>query len=246
MAVGSVLIRIEMRGQRPPALPRPRPRRAARPCRRLPRRGTPARRRPRPICRRRRPLPRRSHAHRAPRADPTRRPTAGSAFARAAPSLAAPAVRARARALGIELSQLKGSGPAGRIVHADLDAAAARTRAGVHAPSPRCGRADEGRRGQARRPAPRSRRRCRSPSARIPHFTYVEEVDVTEMMALRAQLNRQYGFGAATLAAGLHRAHGARGGRVPAGQRPLRRRGRRADAARRRAPGRGHADRRSA
>ena len=28
---------------------------------------------------------------------------------------------------------------------------------------------------------------------RIPHFTYVEEVYVTEMVALRAELNRQYG-----------------------------------------------------
>ena len=44
-----------------------------------------------------------------PRPPGTRRPTA------------APAVRARAKALGIDLSALTGSGPDGRVVHADLD-----------------------------------------------------------------------------------------------------------------------------
>jgi pyruvate/2-oxoglutarate dehydrogenase complex dihydrolipoamide acyltransferase (E2) component len=42
----------------------------------------------------------------------------------------------------------------------------------------------------ADRPAPQDRREDAAEAKRqIPHFTYVEEVDVTELEALRAQLN---------------------------------------------------------
>ncbi len=109
-------------------------------------------------------------------------------------ALAAPAVRERARALGIELSGLKGSGPDGRVVHADIDAAAARgsagTRSTARAPAPA---SSDGTRevkliGLRRAIAQKMLQSKRS----IPHFTYVEEVDVTEMVALREELNRQY------------------------------------------------------
>jgi len=104
-------------------------------------------------------------------------------------ALAAPAVRERARVLGIDLSRLKGSGPDGRIVHADLDA----TRTpGARASAPADARAEGTREvkliGLRRAIAQKMLLSKRS----IPHFTYVEEVDVTEMVALREELNRRY------------------------------------------------------
>jgi 2-oxoisovalerate dehydrogenase E2 component (dihydrolipoyl transacylase) len=109
-------------------------------------------------------------------------------------ALAAPAVRERARALGIDLARLQGSGPDGRIVHADLDAAAAPARPGTRATaSPPASPPNDGTRevkliGLRRAIAQKMLQSKRS----IPHFTYVEEVDVTEMVALREELNRQY------------------------------------------------------
>ena len=109
-------------------------------------------------------------------------------------ALAAPAVRERARALGIDLSRLKGSGPDGRIVHADLDAAAAGSAAGTRAQTatPAAAPTDRTREvkliGLRRAIAQKMLQSKRS----IPHFTYVEEIDVTEMVALRDELNRQY------------------------------------------------------
>ncbi len=93
----------------------------------------------------------------------------------------------RARALGIDLARLRGSGPDGRIVHADLDA----MQPGVARPS---GVASEGTHevklvGLRRKIA----QKMQESKRRIPHFTYVEEVDATEMVALRDELNRQYG-----------------------------------------------------
>jgi 2-oxoisovalerate dehydrogenase E2 component (dihydrolipoyl transacylase) len=127
-------------------------------------------------------------------------PTAAARTPAASPStqpraLAAPAVRERARSLGIELSRLNGSGPDGRIVHADLDAAAARaTATGTRASTTATAAApSDGTReikliGLRRAIAQKMLQSKRS----IPHFTYVEEVDVTEMVALREELNRQY------------------------------------------------------
>ena len=65
---------------------------------------------------------------------------------------------------------------------------------------------------------------------RIPHFTYVEEVDVTELEALRAQLNAQVGARArpsSRCCRSCMRAIVRARARVSAGQRALRRRGRR-------------------
>ena len=103
--------------------------------------------------------------------------------------LAAPAVRLRARELGIDFSTLKGSGPDGRIVHADLDAARSTgTRATTVATAPTEGTREVKLIGLRRAIAQKMLLSKRS----IPHFTYVEEVDVTEMVALREELNRQY------------------------------------------------------
>ena len=104
----------------------------------------------------------------------------------AARVLASPAVRARAGALGVDLARLQGSGPDGRILHADLDAARpVDVRSGVATDGTRDVKLIGLRRVIARK--------MQESKRHIPHFTYVEEVDVTEMVALRDELNRQYG-----------------------------------------------------
>jgi 2-oxoisovalerate dehydrogenase E2 component (dihydrolipoyl transacylase) len=101
--------------------------------------------------------------------------------------LASPAVRRRAQESGIELQFVPGSGPAGRISHEDLDAYIAS--GGRTAPSSQYA-AREGVEeiriiGLRRKIAEKMQESKR----RIPHFTYVEEVDMTELEALRAHLN---------------------------------------------------------
>ena len=104
--------------------------------------------------------------------------------------LASPAVRARALDLGVDLSQVKTD--ADRIRHADLDAylryAAGQ---GYHAPGASRARADEEVRviGMRRRIAENMAASKRA----IPHFTYVDEIDVTELEATRAALNANRG-----------------------------------------------------
>ncbi len=108
--------------------------------------------------------------------------------------IASPAVRRRAWESGIELQFVPGSGPAGRIVQRDLDAYVARASESPHAGSahPRhVERLDEvavpviGLRRKIAQKMQESKRH-------IPHFTYVEEVDVTELETLRAKLNAKW------------------------------------------------------
>ncbi|MDH2386476.1 dihydrolipoamide acetyltransferase family protein [Bradyrhizobium sp. CER78] len=100
--------------------------------------------------------------------------------------LAAPAVRLRAREAGIDLRQLHGSGPAGRITHDDLDRYLARgTTAAERYPNDAV--TDVKIVGLRRRIA----ERMSIANTRIPHITYVEEVDVTALEDLRAKLNEQ-------------------------------------------------------
>jgi 2-oxoisovalerate dehydrogenase E2 component (dihydrolipoyl transacylase) len=105
-----------------------------------------------------------------------------------------PAVRRRAWDLGIELQFVSGSGPDGRITHEDLDAYAARvpgtqpSNAGT-----RCAERND----EEAIPVIGLRRKIaqkmQESKRRIPHFTYVEEIDVTELETLRARLNAQWG-----------------------------------------------------
>ncbi|RQR60606.1 2-oxo acid dehydrogenase subunit E2 [Burkholderia sp. Bp9126] len=134
-------------------------------------------------------------ASRAP-AEPRREEPAAPPRAALAPGerpLASPAVRQRAWDMGIELRYVRGTGDAGRILHADLDAYA-RTggRVGAHTARGYDERTDETdvpviglRRAIARK--------MQEAKRRIPHFSYVEEIDVTELETLRAELNRRYG-----------------------------------------------------
>jgi 2-oxoisovalerate dehydrogenase E2 component (dihydrolipoyl transacylase) len=104
---------------------------------------------------------------------------------------ASPAVRARATALGIDLSTIAGSGPGSIIQHGDLDQILQAKQ--VVAPAlakPAMGAREEGAEdirifGLRRRIA----ERMLDAKRRIPHFAYVEEVDVTELEALRGKLN---------------------------------------------------------
>jgi len=112
--------------------------------------------------------------------------------------VASPAVRRRAWDLGLELQFVPGSGTAGRITNADLDAYL-RTPA-ARAPGTSLGSAATHyaeRNDEEVIPVIGLRRKIaqkmQEAKRRIPHFTYVEEVDVTELEALRAQLNTQWG-----------------------------------------------------
>lgn len=101
--------------------------------------------------------------------------------------LASPALRARARAAGIDLRQVAGSGPAGRITDKDLDACFG---AG---PGPVQTRGRTKRQGETEVKVIGLRRkiadRMSLANARIPHITVIEEVNVTALEALRETMN---------------------------------------------------------
>lgn len=133
----------------------------------------------------------------APRsiAAPSGAPSVSAARPAGDKPIASPALRRRAWDLGVELQYVAGSGPSGRIVQDDLDAYVAR------------GPAVQGAGGQGLRyreqhdeqalPVIGLRRKIaqkmQDSKRRIPHFAYVEEVDVTELEALRTRLNQQWG-----------------------------------------------------
>ena len=115
---------------------------------------------------------------RSPPSEPSPRPTA------------APAVRRFASDHGVDLHDLEGSGPDGRILRADVErhlAVAAPTAAPTAGPG-----SDE----RHETPIIGLRRRIAAQvstsASRIPHITYVDEVDVTEVETLRATLNRDH------------------------------------------------------
>ena len=93
--------------------------------------------------------------------------------------LAAPATRHRARELGLALETSPGTGPQGRITPSDLEAHAAA------ATSPDSGFRTRKIIGLRRKIA----EKMTLAAQRIPHFSYVEELDMTELETLRASLN---------------------------------------------------------
>jgi len=101
--------------------------------------------------------------------------------------IASPAVRQRARESGVDLRQVSGSGPAGRITHEDLDAFFTHGRPVAKAPGLAQNNAVEHVKviGLRRKIA----EKMALAKSRIPHITYVEEVDVTALEDLRAALN---------------------------------------------------------
>uniref|UniRef100_UPI0006530EB7 dihydrolipoamide acetyltransferase family protein n=1 Tax=Caenimonas sp. SL110 TaxID=1450524 RepID=UPI0006530EB7 len=108
--------------------------------------------------------------------------------------IASPAVRHRAWELGIELRFVNGSGPAGRILHEDLDVYLASR--GQPATAARGNAMYAERHEEQQIPVIGLRRKIaqkmQEAKRRIPHFSYVEEIDVTELEDLRAKLNAKY------------------------------------------------------
>lgn len=128
---------------------------------------------------------------------PAKRAVSGATFTGAGPvrgegerPLATPSVRLRARDAGIDLRRVRGTGPAGRITHEDLDQffksdSGAGTATGGHV-------ADTSVQeikviGLRRKIA----ERMAEANQHIPHITIVEEVDVTQLEELRASLNNE-------------------------------------------------------
>tara|TARA_R110002020_G_scaffold34066_26_gene103774 strand:- start:42721 stop:44028 length:1308 start_codon:yes stop_codon:yes gene_type:complete len=99
--------------------------------------------------------------------------------------LAAPSVRDRARANGIDLRLVRGTGPAGRITHDDLEAYLAGS-APVTASAETVDQVRDIKVLGLRR---KIAERMSLAKQRIPHITIVEEIDVTELESLRQQLN---------------------------------------------------------
>ncbi|HEY0766742.1 MAG TPA: dihydrolipoamide acetyltransferase family protein [Steroidobacteraceae bacterium] len=132
--------------------------------------------------------------------------------ARASRVATSPAIRRRAHEAGIDLRQIAGSGPNGRIVPKDLDAYVAR-----RAPQPTPLRAAPKAVSAARAAEPRGAlsgateeikviglrrliaQRMSEAKRNIPHFAYVEELDVTELESLRRHLNSTLAPGAPPL-----------------------------------------------
>jgi 2-oxoisovalerate dehydrogenase E2 component (dihydrolipoyl transacylase) len=129
---------------------------------------------------------------------PKAKPAPAQAVAKSAPrdaavhewsqAQASPAVRARAQKLGIDLGQVRGTGPEGRVTHEDLDAVlvpAVGARRTGSAMAERNGIEPVKVIGLRRKIA----EKMQDAKRRIPHFAYVEESDLTELEELRAHLN---------------------------------------------------------
>jgi len=152
----------------------------------------------------------------AARQGPPAAANGGGASAAAVPDpnrrvLTSPAIRRRAKEAGIDLRQVSGSGPQGRIVRQDFEAYAA-ARSAARASSVAAVTSLP-----AARPAPAQRpsggteeikviglrrliaQRMTDAKRNIPHFSYVEEVDVTELESLRRHLNTKLEPGAPAL-----------------------------------------------
>ena len=130
----------------------------------------------------------------APKAAATPAPSAAPvARAPGTKALASPAVRQRAREANISLDHVAGSGPAGRISHADLDAHIAGGASGASRAAPMGGRSRTELNGTEAMKVIGLRRKIADSMiasySSIPHFSYFEEVDVTALEELRQHLN---------------------------------------------------------
>lgn len=104
-------------------------------------------------------------------------------------ALASPAVRHAAREAGIDIDAVPGSGKGGRVTRADLDAAAthpteAKAPPALVAPRPASGDETIKIIGLRRKIAEQMAQSYRT----IPHFTYVDEVDASKLVAMRSAM----------------------------------------------------------
>jgi 2-oxoisovalerate dehydrogenase E2 component (dihydrolipoyl transacylase) len=146
-----------------------------------------------------------AHAPPAPRLAPQPPTATAGGTARATRVMASPASRRRAREAGIDLAQVQGSGPHGRITRKDLDAMLS----GAVPAAPGAPAAKRPSMTLAMRTGTEEikvigvRRvianRMTDAKRNIPHFAYVEEVDVTELESLRQHLNAKAPAGATSL-----------------------------------------------
>ena len=181
IAVGSDLVRLKIAGEDRPAAATPRQKPGTQ--ERRPEPAAPSRAAPAP------PIPAPSPAAPSSPNPPPPRLLRGAPRREGEKPLAAPAVRLRAREAGIDLRQVAGTGPAARITHEDLDGFIARGRTLWGKPvSPARSAVEEVKIVGLRR---RIAERMALANARIPHITYVEEVDVTQLEDLRETLNKE-------------------------------------------------------
>lgn len=127
----------------------------------------------------------------SPDAAPASEPPAAPA-GKADGVLAAPATRRLARELGVDLAEARGTGPGGRVTPEDVKAAAERaTAAPVRSPSPAKKPAAPASGGDRREPFRGVRRKISERMVQAkrtaPHYSYMEEVDVTELVKLHAE-----------------------------------------------------------
>ncbi len=130
-------------------------------------------------------------------------PARPAAAAAAAPAISAslaevrasPSTRRRASDAGVDLRAVTGTGPGGRIQSSDLDALLAQQARGGQRPTPASAAGAAAGPEIEEIPLIGIRRviaqRMAESKRNIPHFAYVEEVDVTELEALRVHLNQR-------------------------------------------------------
>ncbi|MBV8220389.1 MAG: 2-oxo acid dehydrogenase subunit E2 [Solirubrobacterales bacterium] len=135
-------------------------------------------------------------------------PIAAASAARSGRVATSPAIRRRAHEAGIDLRQVAGSGPNGRIVSKDLEAYVSRRAQptpirGGPKPVPAAARPAAAAGGIEEIKVIGLRRliaqRMSEAKRTIPHFAYVEELDITELESLRRHLNGRLPAGAAPL-----------------------------------------------
>lgn len=101
--------------------------------------------------------------------------------------LASPAIRRQAKQAGIDLTEIDGSGPRGRIMPGDIDRHVAKPKSPAPAQAQRTGTEEIKIIGVRRVIADRMAAAKRT----IPHFSYVEEIDITKLEDLRQHMNSE-------------------------------------------------------
>lgn len=100
-----------------------------------------------------------------------------------------PAIRRRAKEAGIDLAEVAGTGPGGRITRADFDAFATGAAGRTQTPSRPQAPSDVVREIKVIGLRRIIAERMAAAKREIPHFAYVEELDITELESLRKHMN---------------------------------------------------------